>query len=967
MLGRADLLRLLAISPRDRLVLDADETGWFGFERQPEVAHATLDIAAGGKESRQQVATPGAHRVPLRMPFAWTVADRRAHLPEADVPTPAETESTTPLDAAALEAKSNRRLVDYEDLVPQARLLPALRRHLGATRRGPIDLERLSRNLAAMHLPRRLPRRSLRRWHPDLVVVLDFSARLWPYREDMHRLAEHLRRQCGQRGVSLRIVEHGPSGPWSDWLAHQDPRLGEIPPEHPWKMPAAGAPVLVVGDLGLLVGPGSPVARAWSRFVDALRQAHTVPMALAPLGAGQLDGDLAQKLPVLRWSPDASSRPERGRGNAQSLPDGLDDLLAMVAAARRVDPPLLRELRKLNLEAPLDAGLEGAVWCHDDIQPGFAVSLRPERQEKHLRRFSNSLGHFHATLDERRRRHHAHLPALLAHEEALLWAAHAPSAAEATPEARARVREALDFMGKLAATLAPPDGVAPIEGDWLEVTRGVLSRTDETMGQLYGPVLSRLVARARVLAGDRAVPGWVSPALLEKELPSVPEIQVWPVLDAKAGALRLQAQPAGDRQLPLGEPLSLGGGGLRVDRPGSRWGRWLSGEALPADLASLDAAGTIVLETARETVTLAALRRPRGAAGWSCDSKGLAVHSPPLAGRELSWRTDALGARRSDAPSGLWLVEADATSPPDRADLRFGIDAAFGVFADLHLATGQGEARQRMRWIEPGTFLMGSPASEPERHDDEGPQHLVTLTRGFWLGATACSQALWRAVTGESPSPSHFKGDDRPVEQVSWNDVQGFLRRLEGLVPGVVADLPTEAEWEYACRAGMTTPFSFGETITPEQVNYDGNYPYAGGAKGLYREETVPVGSLPANAWGLHEMHGNVWEWCADGHRTYGEESVEDPRGSENEGAPRVSRGGSWGANAGWARSACRGAIHPGGAFSHLGFRLSLRSIESGQARPGGPPRASPRDEAKPAPESGILESIRKRLSGRKG
>ena len=296
-----------------------------------------------------------------------------------------------------------------------------------------------------------------------------------------------------------------------------------------------------------------------------------------------------------------------------------------------------------------------------------------------------------------------------------------------------------------------------------------------------------------------------------------------------------------------------------------------------------------------------------------------------------------------------------AARGPDRFPPPFACawgDDRFGLWADLHLATGQGEARQRVRWIEPGTFLMGSPASEPERHDDEGPRHQVTLTRGFWLGATACSQALWRAVTGETPS--QFEGAYRPVERVSWNDVQGFLRRLEGLVPGVVADLPTEAEWEYACRAGTVTPFSFGATITPEQVNYKGNYPYAGGAKGLYRQETVPVGSLPANAWGLHEMHGNVWEWCADGLRTYGEEPVEDPRGSEDEGALRVFRGGSWDDYAGGARSACRGAVRPGFASSALGFRLSLRSIESGQARPGGPPRASPRDEAQPAPESAV-------------
>jgi formylglycine-generating enzyme required for sulfatase activity len=156
--------------------------------------------------------------------------------------------------------------------------------------------------------------------------------------------------------------------------------------------------------------------------------------------------------------------------------------------------------------------------------------------------------------------------------------------------------------------------------------------------------------------------------------------------------------------------------------------------------------------------------------------------------------------------------------------------------------------------------------------------------------------------------------------------------------------LPTEAEWEYACRAGTGTPFSFGETITPEQVNYDSDCPYAGGEKGLNRGETVPVKSLPPNAWGLYEMHGNVWEWCADGPRPYANQPEQDPTGPEDKEAHRAFRGGSWFASAGWARSAYRFGLHPGYRNDYLGFRLCLRSIEPGQAgsRPGRPVRAAP-------------------------
>ncbi len=237
------------------------------------------------------------------------------------------------------------------------------------------------------------------------------------------------------------------------------------------------------------------------------------------------------------------------------------------------------------------------------------------------------------------------------------------------------------------------------------------------------------------------------------------------------------------------------------------------------------------------------------------------------------------------------------------------------------------EVKQTFRWIEPGTFLMGSPKNELERLDDE-IQHPVTLTQGYWLAETACTQALWQAVMGNNPA-AFQESPNNPVEMVSWDDVQRFIAQLNGLVPGLNACLPTEAQWEYACRAGTTTPFSFGENITPEQVNYAGDYPYADGEKGLYRETTVPVGSLPPNPWGLFEMHGNVWEWCSDWYDGgYPYEAVIDP-GGPTEGAYRVLRGGSWFFNGGYARSAFRLRFSPDFRYQDIGFRLALGQTAS--------------------------------------
>ncbi|MCP4700229.1 MAG: formylglycine-generating enzyme family protein [Gammaproteobacteria bacterium] len=229
-----------------------------------------------------------------------------------------------------------------------------------------------------------------------------------------------------------------------------------------------------------------------------------------------------------------------------------------------------------------------------------------------------------------------------------------------------------------------------------------------------------------------------------------------------------------------------------------------------------------------------------------------------------------------------------------------------------------------MRLIAPGRFLMGSPESEPKRYGDE-LQHEVILTKGFWLADTACTQALWQAVTGNNPS--RFKGPENPAEKVSWNNAQEFLQTLNKAVLGLNLRLPAEAEWEYACRAGTATPFWFGDNITPELVNYDGNYPYAGGKKGLYRKKTVPVKELQCNAWGLYQMHGNIYEWCQDWYNKYPQRTVSDPAGPDS-GTDRVLRGGSW-LNYGLdTRSAYRYRSEPGYRDDRFGFRLARGQVE---------------------------------------
>jgi formylglycine-generating enzyme required for sulfatase activity len=216
------------------------------------------------------------------------------------------------------------------------------------------------------------------------------------------------------------------------------------------------------------------------------------------------------------------------------------------------------------------------------------------------------------------------------------------------------------------------------------------------------------------------------------------------------------------------------------------------------------------------------------------------------------------------------------------------------------------------------------------------PQHEVKIT-GFYMGKYVVTQGQWRMVAGWpkvkmelKPDPSYFKGDDLPVEQVSWEEAEEFCERLSRKT-GKRYRLPTEAEWEYACRAGRTTPYAFGETITPEIVNYNGNYPYGEAPKGEYRGKTTAMGSLGiANEFGLYDMHGNVWEWCSDWYGAYSSSKssrIEQDASGTTSGSYRVMRGGGWYNSAVYCRSAYRGYDTPDHRDSDVGFRL-VRTLE---------------------------------------
>jgi formylglycine-generating enzyme required for sulfatase activity len=232
-----------------------------------------------------------------------------------------------------------------------------------------------------------------------------------------------------------------------------------------------------------------------------------------------------------------------------------------------------------------------------------------------------------------------------------------------------------------------------------------------------------------------------------------------------------------------------------------------------------------------------------------------------------------------------------------------------------------------MVYIPKGTFLMGSPENEENRSNNESLQHEVTVMP-FYIGKFPITQAQWNILMGRNPS--RFKNAKRPVENVSWYDALEFCKRLSKKT-GHPYRLPSEAEWEYACRAGTTTPFHFGEAIMPDLANYDCRKKYASGIQGTFRKRTTNVGSFPPNAFGLYDMHGNIWEWCADPWHSDYHGAPSDGRVWESKGEDsfRILRGGSWCNDPRDCRSASRDRNELDSWFNNvIGLRVAVTASE---------------------------------------
>jgi hypothetical protein len=810
----------------------------------------------------------------------------------------------------------------FVPLVGRSRLWPALYRSLACPRSGLVDLPVLVRKLASAQVPRRMPRRSVRNLGHELVVVVDRAHRLIPYDQDYTQLLRELRRLHGAVGISLWLVLEAPDATLSV-QKDRGPRqsaTGAIP------VPPAGTSVLILGDLGQL--SSDPAAGpAWVDFCRRLKERGAHPVAWVPMSGRLVSAELTRYAQVHCLAM-GDLRPVKGRKLARAALAAplLETLLTRLACCVRVEPALLRSLRLMSPDTAMEPGLEALVWSHAPVvEAGYRFCEIGRQYQALYRAAFGRLGAdergkaVQAEILRRMLAVHAYRGRSTESVEVLIWLAHA-GAAVVPVDLAGQVDEASEWFRRLGEA---PEGVS---GDVAGYSRDLLAR--------HGGDQSWVKANADALA----------PLWLLTKTKDIPLGLASEAITRARGKLLGQETISSYRLATRGQGLHL----IKDDVPngetdwrahfgvmpvihlgsGFEW-RSLNGEIrtwievdgreviLP--LCSYPDASQYQLIAGGRHYAIGLFSRPSWAIEWGSDGFEVYALAPSPIGPpvKLGWFHNSDSIWPGDwppSPKAFRALEHQLSH-----GMRLGADLRFGLYLDVPF----GREVQRFRYIEPGEFLMGSPAIEAERNDNEGPQHVVRLTEGYWLADTACSQALWQAVTGGNPS--HFKDDPQnPVENVSWDEVDAFLRRLEAHLPGVKAALPTEAEWEYACRAGTKTAFSFGDAITPEQANYDGSQAYARGATRVFREKTLPVKTFAANSWGLYQMHGNVWEWCADSQRPYDGAPQTDPRGPGD--FPCVLRGGSWRHGPEGIRSASRSVLGFGVRSSLMGFRFSLRS-----------------------------------------
>lgn len=831
-------------------------------------------------------------------------------------------------------------------LVPWSQLGSFLRRRLSHQTLGKrLDIPQLEQRLSRLQPLTHLPRQTQSRWQPQLQLWLDVNfERLWPFCEDMWTLARQIKAARGGDGLQVWRFEDSPLK--TLYPALQTRTKASRPALRP------DTNLLIMSDAGIYDHSGR-LLQEWLAFGRQCQQKKLRPILLLPCPPAYWPAELSRYFQLIPW--------QKGIHRHSSLPTAranlprcdfrdhqaamAKSLLSCGVTAVNLDLPLLRALRLKNHD--MTSAHEAAAWqsAHVDAYPlGLAFNLdRAGEEFAHYQNDFNQLSpsqqqQLHTCVEY----YHQAEPDSIRREEQLTMAVQ--QGEDITPLLQTFIEQEANsallqtrqnqctqqWLKRISYRLP----VKARSGQYFEAYRRIASTLLSDIQQEKTPLPTGIMDRDLLAKGIQ--PQHISRYRIEQY---GQQLRAQPTSEPASGFLLGEIEVL-NRQLRL------------------------SVEDQPETNIMLSASGaTTLLEALLPQISNSpTCFQIKSASGhWQCE----ALTRPHWA---KAIRRTAQGIEfcypRYDFCTGQPVIieGEDHWEPFPSWAHNVGVDKANRLYAEIYVTEAIG---QRFIYLPPGRYLMGSPESEAERFDSE-TQHPAVLTQGVWMADTTCTQALWQAVMGSNPS--HFTDNEkRPVEQVSWEDCQEFIRTLNNHCPQLQARLPSEAEWEYACRAGTTTPFSFGETIDTAIVNYDGDYPYAGGKKGIVRAETQAVASsLPANQWGFYEMHGNVWEWCEDAfEENLGKSEQTDPVGVGG-GSERVLRGGSWFDHARRCRSASRLRLRPGFRSNGIGFRLARGNPPSKPSKEsaGGAGRAAPSGTRSGSVEmnSSALEWIKKRV-----
>ncbi len=644
-----------------------------------------------------------------------------------------------------------------------------------------------------------------------------------------------------------------------------------------------GEPILALSDLGFY--GDVPQQAVWKSLAYGQNRYGGDAVALLPCPASRWNPAAIRLWKAIDWS--APTNPSRFGcwSDDASLLQRAENLLSLLAFAVRIEPGLMRAARRLLPPGAADLGTEADAWSHPQLSSRFSLYAEPASEEFRQRLQAR----FAAQADKLKQEAIAALKAWRRGTPREIWgfevlALDGALLADASGITPQETASARQAMVDMVATLDGDSSIAPrLRRAVTHYLRRRLDHQPQTV--IRKPAIRHLFQNAREVVWDGDGPPPFPRGVGPDVLPPSDQAPVlWQVQQIGSELFVLPAGSAATAGSPLLH-LSSANGILSLETGESR-----HSPQHPLDPATpfpLPQSSTLTLRTDRTVATLRRIHRPKWAATMGRD--------------------------------------------------RFGMWASFEVAG----------VSQKMRWVPPGRFYMGSPEDEPGRWKGEGPVHLETVREGFWVADTPCTQELWLAVMEENPS--HFPSPNRPVEQVSWSDVKIFFEALNERVEGLSSRFPSEAEWEYACRAG-TLDATYAGPLEVEGAEsgkalediawYGGNSGEGFELEGSDEERgTHPVAEKAPNSWGLYDMLGNVDEWCQD-HWPEKYDAEPNPEGTR-----RVIRGGSWLNFARDVRAAYRFHYEPSVRDSNLGFRLAQGqgALQQGAERAGAEPRSAQR------------------------